>query len=372
LIGAGLLIESFLRLQTVNPGFDAHQVLTMRLTLPPAKYPDDGRKARFFRDVIGRIENLPGVTSATAALSMPHAVNVYAPVLAEGQPIVLLGQRPLAQWNSVTPGYFKTVGIPLLHGRDINWADDEHAPRVVIVSDSMARRFWPGRNPLGQHLAYGRDQLPGEVVGIVGDVKNEGLEADSVMVFYTPYPQRTWTGMTIAIRAAGDPHLLARTAHAQVLALDRDQPVTNIETLEESLASTLERRRQTMYLLAAFAAIALLLAVVGLYGVMAYSVAQRTTEIGIRQAIGAQRGDILRLVLGQGLRLGLAGIGIGVLAAMALTRLISGMLYRVSATDPLTFAGISILFLGVALAASYVPAYRATRVDPLEALRGTG
>jgi ABC-type antimicrobial peptide transport system permease subunit len=233
----------------------------------------------------------------------------------------------------------------------------------------MARRFWQGRNALGQHLTFGRDQMPGEVVGIVGDVKNAGLEADSIMVFYTPYPQRTWTGMTIAIRANGDPRLLAKSAHAQLLAVDREQPVTSVETLEDSLANTLAGRRQTMYLLAGFAAIALLLAVVGLYGVMAYSVAQRTTEIGIRQAIGAQRRDILRMVMGQGLRLGLVGIGIGVLAATALTRLISGMLYQVSATDPLTFAGISILFMVVALAASFVPAFRATRVDPLEALR---
>jgi putative ABC transport system permease protein len=372
LIGAGLLIESFLRLQSVNPGFDPHHVLTMRLTLPPAKYSDDGRKSRFFRDVVGRLENLPGVASATAALNMPHAANLYAPVLAEGQPNVPLAQRPLAQWNSTTPAYFKTVGIPLVHGRDFTWADDEHAPKAVIVSDSMARRFWPGGNALGQHLTFGRDQLPGEIVGIVGDVKNQGLEADSIMVFYTPYPQRTWNGMTIAIRAKGDPRLLAKSAHEQLLAVDLDQPVTSIETLEDSLASTLTQRRQTMYLLAGFAAIALLLAVVGLYGVMAYSVAQRTTEIGIRQAIGAQRGDILRMVMGQGLRLGLVGIGVGVLAAIALTRLISGMLYRVSATDPLTFAGISILFLVVALAASFVPAFRATRVDPLEALRGAG
>jgi predicted permease len=240
---------------------------------------------------------------------------------------------------------------------------------VVIVSESMARRFWPNQSPLGRHLTFGRNNPLAEVVGVVGDVRNRGRQSEPFMVFYTPYPQRAWPGMTIAIRGAGDPRPLAKTAESEILAVDKDLPVTNVETLEQSLSNTLSQPRQTMYLIASFALVALLLAVLGLYGVMAYAVSQRTAEIGIRQAIGAQRLDILRMVLGQGIRLSLIGIAAGAIASLALTRVIAKMLYGVSATDPATFAGIALLFLLVALAASYVPAYRATRVDPLEALR---
>jgi len=267
------------------------------------------------------------------------------------------------------PAYFKTLGIPLIQGRDFTLADDEHAPRVVIIGESMARSYWPGQSPLGHRLTFGRNNPVAEIVGVVGDVRNRGLRSDPVMAFYTPYPQRAFPGMSVAIRAASDPRLLAKTAEAQVLAVDKDLPVTDVETLERHLSKTLSEPRQTMFLIASFAVVALLLAVIGLYGVMAYAVSQRTGEIGIRQAVGAQRGDILRLILTQGIRLSVAGIVLGAIASLALTRLISGMLYRVSATDPVTFAGIAFLFLAVALAASYVPAYRATRVDPLEALR---
>ena len=369
LIAAGLLIESLQQLQNVNPGFDRRHGLTARVALPPAKYPDTARRSGFLREVVQRLETLPGVTSATAALSLPLTGNVLSPVLADGQPLVPPGQRPLAGWNSITPGFFKTLGIPLLRGRDFTWGDDEKAPRVVIVSESLARRFWPNENPLGKHCTFTRFQTPFEIVGVVGDTKSRGLDADPGMLMYTPYPQWTWTSMSLTIRTAGDPRQLSKGLGAQVLAVDKDQPVTGIQTLEEQIGNVLLERRQTMYLIAGFAGVALLLAVIGLYGVMAYSVAQRTTEIGIRQAIGAERADILRMVMGQGLRLSLAGIGLGAAASLALTRLISKMLFRVSATDPLTFAAIALLFLLVALAAAYIPAWRATRVDPLEALR---
>jgi putative ABC transport system permease protein len=292
-----------------------------------------------------------------------------APFLADGQSTVAISRRPLAVWNAITPGYFQTLGIPLVRGRAFSWADDEKAPARVIVSESLARRYWPGEDAIGKHIKYARREVDAEIVGVAGDVKSQSLEADSGLVFYTSYPQFPWPGMTLTIRAAGDASSLSNAMRAAVLSVDPDLPLVNMRTLESLEGQALAQRRQMMYVIAGFAAVALLLALIGLYGVMAYSVAQRTTEIGIRQAIGARRGDILRMVLGQGLRLSLVGIGIGMLAAAALTRWISSMLYHVSATDARTFAGISILFLAVALAASWIPAWRATRVDPLEALR---
>jgi putative ABC transport system permease protein len=369
LIGAGLLIESFRRVASINPGFDPQHGVTMRVNLPPAKYPDGARRVQFYREAIERISAIPGVRSATASMALPLMANLYSPVLADGQPFVQIARRPLVQWNAVTPGYFQSLGIPIDRGRDFSWSDDERAPRAIVVSQSIARRFWPNEEALGKHLTFTRFQAPYEIVGIVGDVKNTGLESDPGMVMYSSYPQWTFPGMSITLRTAGDPHPFERAAQAQILAVDRDQPIAGVRTLDEVVDGVLSQRRQTMYLIAAFAALALLLALVGLYGVMAYFVAQRRMEIGIRRAIGAQGVDILRLVLGQAIRVCLAGIAAGVIAALALTRLIANMLYHVSATDPVTFAAIAIVFLLVALAASYIPAWRATRVDPLEALR---
>ena len=369
LIGAGLLIESFRQLQNVSPGFDPHHALMARVALPPAKYPDTVRRTQFLREVVERLETPPGATSASAELSIPLGLAVLSPILAEGQPTVPPGQRPLAVWNSITPGFFKTLGVPLLRGRDFTWADDERATRVLIVSESLARRFWPNQNPLGKHCTFTRLQAAFEIVGVAGDTKVRGLDADPGMTIYTSYPQWTWPAMVFSIRTAGDPRTLAGSLRAAVAAVDKDQPVTALQTLEEAVDLTLQERRRTLYLISGFAAVALLLAVIGLYGVMAYSVAQRTTEIGIRQAIGAQRADILRMVMGQGMRLSLAGIVVGTAAAAGLTRFIAKLLFHVTATDPATYAGIALLFLTVALAATYIPAWRATRVDPLEALR---
>src|SRR5450432_114492 len=377
LIGAGLLIESFRQLQNVDPGFNPHRALMARVALPPSKYPDTARRTQFLRAVVERLETSPGVTTASGELSIPLGVGVFSPVLADGQPNVPPGQRPLSAWNSITPGFFKTMGIPLQRGRDFTWADDAQSPRVLIVGESLARRFWHNENPLGKHCTFTRLQAAFEIVGVAGDTKVHGLDADPGMMMYTAYPQWTWPAMALTVRTAGDARALAGGLRAAVAAVDKEQPVTGLQTLEDAVAVTLLERRQTMYLITGFAAIAMLLAVIGLYGVMAYSVAQRTTEIGIRQAIGARRADILRMVLGQGMRLSLAGIAVGTGAAVGLTRLIASlmsslipkMLFHVSATDPLTYAAIALLFLVVALAATYIPAWRATRVDPLAALR---
>jgi putative ABC transport system permease protein len=369
LIGAGLLLESFRILQKVDPGFDPRHGLTMRVSLPPTRYPDDARRWQFLREVVTRLKGLPGATSATASLGLPLSTAVMAPFLAEGQPVVAMGLRPLASWNAITPDYFQTLGIALVRGRDFSLRDDETAPKRIIVSQSLARRFWPNEDAVGKHISYARRQILAEIVGVAADVKTQGLEADAGMVFYTPYAQFAWPNMSLTLRTAGDPRPLLNAARAQVVAVDRDLPVVNPRTTEELLDGVLAQRRQTMYVVAGFAVVALLLAVVGLYGVMAYSVAQRTAEIGIRQAIGAQRGDILRMVMGQALRLSLLGIGVGVMAAVVLTRLIAKMLYHTSATDPATYLAISLLFLAIALAASYLPARRATRIDPMAALR---
>jgi putative ABC transport system permease protein len=235
----------------------------------------------------------------------------------------------------------------------------------------MAQRFWPGQSALGKHVTFTRFQAPFEIVGVVGDTRSRGLEVEMPMTIYTAYPQWTWQSVALVLRTNGDPRQLSRTLSAAVASVDKDQPVTAILPMTEVVASALSQRRETMYLIAGFAAVALILAVIGLYGVMAFSVAQRTVEIGIRQAMGARREDILRMVLVQGMRLSLLGIVIGVAAAAALTRLMAGMLFHVSATDPLTYAAIALVFLVVALFACLVPAWRATRIAPVTALRAS-
>jgi putative ABC transport system permease protein len=369
LIGASLLVESFRNLRLVNPGFNPHNALTMNVNLPPGKYPDGPRRAQFFEAVVKRLAAIPGVHSAAASLGLPINLRVLSPILADGQPNVPPGQRPLAIWNGVTPGYFQTLGIPLLRGRDFTWADDAQAPRVVIVSQSLARRFWPDASALGKHLTFTRFQAPFEIVGVAGDTKTSGLQADAGMVMFTPYAQWTFPGLALTIRTDGDAQGYASAAAKQVQTLDGDLPVTQIMTLDAVMDQLLTQQRQTVFLIGGFAGVAWLLALIGLYGLMAYSVAQRTMEIGIRQAIGARRIDVLRMVFGQAMRLSLIGISAGVIAALGLTRLISGLLFHVSTADPSTFAGIALLFLGVSLLAAYIPARRATRIDPLDAIR---
>jgi predicted permease len=371
LIVAGLLIESFRQVWSVRLGFDPRHTLVAHVSLPPARYPGDIRRTQFLEETSRRLAALPGVDSVGISLTVPMLNLLLAPILAEGQAFVPVGQRPLVQWNSTAPGFFRTHGVPVLSGRDFTWADDAHAPKVVVINEALARRFWPGENPLGKHITFTRQQVPFEVVGVVGDTRSGNLEGPPPMAMYSSYAQWTWPRLSIAIRARGDAAAMARVLSVQVAAVDRDLPVTNIQTMEQVVADTLAQRKEIMFLIAGFAALALVLALVGLYGVMAFSVAQRTMEIGIRQAIGARRADILRMVLWQGMRLCVAGILLGVTAAVALTRLIARMLFQVSATDTTTFAVIAAVFLAVGMAATYLPAWRATRVDPLTALRAT-
>jgi putative ABC transport system permease protein len=370
LIGAGLLLESFRQVQKLPLGFDPSRTMLAQISMPPAKYPDETRRAAFVRDLVLNLESAPGVQAVDVAQSSPIGGLILSPFLAEGQGFLPLPQRPLARWNMTTPGYFRAYGIPVLAGRDFAWTDDEHSRKVLIVNQAFARRFWPNESAVGKHVTFTRLQVPFEIVGVVGDTRSGNIEREPQISMWSVYPQWTRAGVTLAVRTAGgNPAALFRVIKMRVAALDRDLPLTGVQTLEESVQATMSQRKQITYLVMGFATLALVLAVIGLYGVIAFSVAQRTAEIGIRQAIGAQRTDILRMVVMQGLRLSLVGIVIGAVSAAALTRLISRLLFHTSATDPVTYGVIAGIFTVVALAATLIPAYRATRIDPIIALR---
>jgi predicted permease len=369
LVGAGLLIRSLVRLRNVNAGFDARNVLTMRVALPPARYPKGPQMAAFYDQVVKKVSAMPGVRSAAVCSALPVRPVRFSPVLVQGQPEIPLAARPLMAIQMVSPAYFRTLRVALRQGREFNERDDPGAPLVAVVNETLVRRYWPHDNPIGKHLLLGRMVKPTEVVGVAADVSNLSLAAAPEAEVYLPFPQRPWASMNLILRTAGDPRNWTGAARAAVAAVDRDQPVTAVNTMEEVLAASTAQQRFSVFLLGVFSVTALVLAAVGLYGAIAYSVAERTQEMGIRIALGADTGDILRMIVGQGLALALAGLVIGAVAALALTRLMSGLLFQVSAADPASFAAGALLFAVVAALASYLPARRATRVDPTEALR---
>jgi putative ABC transport system permease protein len=378
LIGAALLMESFARLHSVDPGFQPANLLTMRISLPPARYDTDPKRVAFFEQLLPRVEASPGVRSAAMAMTLPTTTWIRTNITAvEGRPDPDPDDpASFGVIQSVTPGYFQTLGIPLVRGREFNRRDNSGgAPPVIVVNESFAKRLWPdypgGPDPIGRHVKEAYDKNAGwmEVVGIAADIHEGGLASNVVAEFYVPcvvHPPQT---AYLAIRTQGDPLALAGTIRAQVEAVDPDQAVSEVRTMDAVFQSTMGQRRLTMVLLGVFAGVALLLAVIGIYGAIAYSVAQRTQEMGIRRALGARQGDIVRLMLRQGLRLALPGVALGVLGSLALTRVMTRLLFQVSATDPATFIGIAILFVGVALSASWMPARRAARIDPMTALR---
>ena len=378
LVGAALLMQSFARLHSVDPGFHSANLLTMKVTLPLVRYDTDRKKASFFDEAVRRLEALPGVRTATMATTLPSTTWIRTNITrVEGHPPLDETQPgSYAVIQSVTPGYFRTLGIPLRRGRELTARDNAPgAPPVMLINESLARILWPGypggENPVGRHISEGYDKLVGwiEVVGVVADIHEGGLAFDAVPEFYLPSTLHPPQTAYLVLRTEGDPLNFARAARQDVLAVDADQPVSDIKTMAAVLETTLGQRRLTMLLLGAFAAVALLLAIVGIYGAIAYSVSQRVQEVGIRRALGAQQGDILRLMLRQGLGLTLAGVVIGTGGAFALTRVMKAMLFHVSATDPATFVGIALLFIVVASAASYIPARRASEIDPMDALR---
>jgi putative ABC transport system permease protein len=290
-------------------------------------------------------------------------------LLPEGHPDVPLAQRPFVDIEAISPQWFQTMRVPLLGGREFTDADNALAPKVIIVNETFARRFWPNQNPIGKHVVVGRGPDLSEVVGMAADVRNNGLAQDTQAQLYLPFQQLPWGNMNLLVRTAVEPSSLISAVRAQISSVDPDQPVTNIQTVDQLMDSSRAQPRFTMLLLGVFSAAALALAVIGIYGVLSYSVTQRRQELGIRLALGAERGNILGLVVRQGLMLAGGGIAVGLVAALLLTRLMSSLLYKVGALDLTTFALTPLAFLVIALLASYLPALRATEVNPVEALR---
>jgi len=341
----------------------------MGITLPPARYPDSARRVTFFNELLWQVRALPGVRGAAGTTALPVNAVRFSMALPDGQPVVPLAERPIFNIQQVTPGYAAAMRVPMRYGREFTDRDDVKAPRVAMVNETLARRYWPKENPVGKHILLGRQPGPSEIVGVLGDVPNLAVGTDPQAEIFVPFAQIPWATQNLIVRTAGDPRSLTAAVRARVLALDRDQPVTGIQSMDEVLEAGAAQPRFTTYLLGGLAATAFLLSMVGIYGVIAYSVAERTQEMGIRIALGADGRDILGLVLGHGMALAGTGIAIGLAAAFALTRLMSSLLYRVSVTDPATFVAGPVLFAALALAASYLPARRAMRVDPAIALR---
>jgi predicted permease len=374
LIGAALLMESVARLRGVDVGFNPSHLLTMSISLPPTRYDTNQKKTEFFTELIRSVDSLPGVRSSTASMTLPMTGFAGSPVQDASKPLLKLNERPIAKYLPVTPGYFRTLQVPMIRGRDFTGNDQENSERVAIIDEKLARRFWPdypaGIDPVGQHLIVGGvNPKPAKIVGIVANVHQNLEDAGWPESVYVCFGQAAVPFTMFAVRTSSDPLSYTRAVRAQVQSVDPDQAISDVRTMDDLVESEVGQRRLLVALLGSFAAVALLLALIGIYGVIAYSVAQRTQEVGIRRALGAQQADILRLVISQGLTLALAGIVLGIGGALALTRLMKTLLFHVSATDPITFAGVAVLFLLAALAASYIPAHRASRIDPMAALR---
>jgi putative ABC transport system permease protein len=372
LVGAGLLIKSFLRLQQVDPGFRSENVLTVNFSLPRIKYPEPERQKIFFREALGRMKSIPGVDSVGAVNLLPLGGNNRSNSFTiAGQPKPVPGQEPSASSRVISPDYFSTLGIPLRRGRAFSERDTETAPRVIIVNETFARRYFPGAEALGQRIIVDdNENKECEIVGVVGDVRHGGLDAPAEQEYYLPYLQTPERSMTFVARTSlNNPTALGAALRQSLKVPDKDLYIPEMKTMDELRAGSVAQRRFSTLLLGVFACVALLLALVGIYGVMAYSVTRRTHEIGLRIALGAQAADVLKLVVGQGMFLALLGVVVGLAASFMLTRMMANMLYEVSATDPVIFAGIALLLTSVAFIACYLPARRATKVDPMIALR---
>jgi putative ABC transport system permease protein len=371
LVGAGLLLRSFARVLSTDPGFSADHVMTMQLTLPSATYHESAKRIQFWHNLLLRIHDLPGVTSAGTVSFLPmNGLGSATSFEVVGQPKPALGQGPGATIKIVNGDYFAALRIPLRRGRLFTERDQQTENHYAIVSETLARQIFPNQDPIGQHLLVSwNGEGPDEIIGVVADTKMVSIEDQMYPAIYYPYSRTPYTFETIVVRTAGNPSIVASSLVAAVHQLDADLPVSNLRPMSEVIARSLAQRRIVMVLLAVFAAVALLLATVGIYGVMSYMVSQRTHEIGIRMALGASRGTVVGMVLKQALGLALAGLAAGVVAAVALAGLLRAMLYHVRPTDPLTFVAVGGVLLAVAAAATASPALRATRIDPLHALK---
>jgi putative ABC transport system permease protein len=370
---AGLLIKSVARLRAVDPGFRAERLLTANISLPSARYPSDASQAAFFERLARQLEAQPGVEAAGLTSVLPFSDNFDGRGLAVEDRPVPRGQEISVDLYIATPDYLRTMQIPLVEGRAIDEHDTADAAPVALVNETMARELWPGRDAIGRRVKFPGSQKNPQpwrtVVGVVRDVKQYGLDTGDKMQLYLPESQYPTSQMTVVMRASSDPSALLGALRGEVRAADKDLAVSDVATMDELLADSMALRRFSMLLLGLFASVALALAGVGIYGVMSYAVTQRTREIGLRMALGAQAGDVLRLVLRRGLRLACAGIALGTLGALLVTRVMSSLLFGVGARDPATFGSVAALLSAVALAACLVPARRATKVDPMVALR---
>jgi predicted permease len=374
LIGAALLIESLARVYRIDPGFQTSHLLTMKIALPPARYDTDEKKTTFYEELVEHAESLPGVRSAAITLNLPMTdAWVGQPVQLAATPPLRLNERPIGVIQNISPEYFRTLAIALKRGRKFTAHDNTTSVPVAIVNENLARLFWPqypeGANPVGQHILIGNDPQPVEIVGIAPNVRQSGRDDNPRPEVYLPCAQKPPVSAMLAVRTDGNPLSFANAVRGQVLAIDRDQPVSAVASMDELVEASEGQLRVVMTLLGTFAGAAALLAVIGLYGLISYSVVQRTKEIGIRRALGAPRSDILSLMAGEVVRLTLTGVVLGIAGAFAITRLLKDLLFQVRATDPATFVGISILFVLVGVSASYIPARRAAKVDPIVALR---
>ena len=382
LVSAGLLVASIRRVTEVNPGFNTQNLLTASVSFPRQPSADEAgaeaaaarevqEQASFLREAEGRISSMPGVQAVGAINDLPVAGqgSVNGDFNIEGRPQFKSGEAPVAEFRLITPGYFNAIGIPLLKGRTFNEADGPQAQVPIVINETLARRFFPGEDPLGKRLLV-LDDKPHEIVGVVGDARQWGLDRPADPEVYFSYTQMAFgAGTTLVVRTSIEPGSLSEGLRRAVRDVSRDAPVYSIKTMNEVLAESTAQRRFNTILMTSFAAVALLMAAIGLYGVISYSVAQRVHEIGIRMALGAQFGDVMRMVLWQGFKLALAGVICGLFVSFGITRVMTSLLYGVSATDPLTFTLVSVLLTVVALLACYIPARRAAKVDPMVALR---
>jgi putative ABC transport system permease protein len=374
LVGAGLLIQSLWRLRQVTPGFNPENVLTLVVGIPEVKYPTGAKQTQFFQDLSKRIETLPGVKSSSSVMPLPLSGNRFGISFEiDGRPVAK-GEEPSADFFAIGDDYFKTMEIAIIKGRVFEARDSKQAPGVVIVNQAFARKFFPNEDPIGKRIKPGistdeDEPAMREIIGVVADVRNRNLTSDWRPGYFVPQTQMPFDQMTMVVKTTSDPHSLINSIQNEVHGMDQEVPVFNVKTMDEHIATTVAAPRFNATLLMIFAAVALILTIVGLYGVMSYSVAQRTNEIGIRMALGAQTSDVLRLIVSQGFKLVLIGLAFGLAGALALTRVISSLLFGVTTKDPLTFAAVAVLLALVALLACYIPARRAARLDPLRALR---
>jgi predicted permease len=366
------LIRSFWKLQQADPGFNAERVLTTSLSLPRARYGDGPKVAAFQQQLLDRLTALPGVQSAGLTSDLPWTgYDENAGFTIEGKTFPP-NDGPGGRYHFVSSDYFRTIGVPLVAGRFFNESDRMDSPNVVLINHAMAELYWPGESAVGKRFTFNNQPKEKDwysIAGVVGDVKDFPTSPAAVPAFYWPTMQQAPRQVILAVRSSADPLGLVEAVRNEVRALDKDLPLAEVKTLETVAATAVAGQRFTLWLVGFFALIAMMLAAIGIYSVLSYLVAQRTHEIGVRMALGAQLGDVLKLVIRQGMTLVLLGVALGVVAAFALTRLMKGLLYQVSATDPLTFGAIALLLGGVALLSCYLPARRAAKVDPLVALR---